>query len=515
MRAHEQAVYRFGGFTLVPTERLLLRAGKPVALTGRAFDLLVELVGNAGHLLSKDDLLARVWPGVVVEEVNLSVNISAVRKAMALDPAGAEWIETVPRQGYRFNGPVEVQDIATVNLAELRGLPSSYRSEAPGSPARPARRRMLPWIGAALGLAGYAGYRASRNPPPLEAATLQDMATAAKVKLSRAENAALSRQPTSNVEAYRAYLEGRFHWSQRSDPALKIAVEKFTRAIELDPKFALAHAALADAHTTRGYLGYVTPVSTFPVARPHALRALELDPNLAQAHCALAYIKFYFDWDWAGAREEFRKAIALDPADATAHQWHAVYLLAAGSPDEAMREIQVAQSLEPLSLAINTDIGFHHYYNGRYPEAEAQLKTVLGMKSDFLLAHLWLARTYVQTGRYEEALAETGIAEGRARDWPVLVTARGFTLGTAGKREEAKAVLGEMEALAKTRFVTAYGMALIHAGLDQKDEAFRWLERAFEERSHWLVWLRLDPRWKNLRDDPRFAAMVARMKYPA
>jgi tetratricopeptide (TPR) repeat protein len=343
---------------------------------------------------------------------------------------------------------------------------------------------------------------------------MRDMATSMKVKLTRAEDSALVRAPTSSVEAYRAYLEGRFHWAQRSEDGLQRAVEKFTRAIELDPGFALAHAALADAHTTRGYLGFIPPVATFPVARPYALKALELDPSLAQAHAALGYIKFYFDWDWAGAREEFRKAIALDPADPTSRQWHAVYLLAAGHSEEAFREVQEAHRLDPLSLAINTDIGFHHYYNGRYPEAVAQLKSVLEMKGDFLLAHLWLARTYLALGRFDEALAETAFAEGKAREWPVLVTARGFTYGATGKREEARAVLAEMETLAKKRFVTAYGMALIHAGLDQKDEAFHWLGKAFDERSHWLVWLRLDPRWKNIRDDPRFAPLVARMRYP-
>lgn len=504
MKAHELPVFRFGSFTLVPSERLLLREGGALAMTGRAFDLLTELARNAGRLVTKDELLERVWPGVVVEEVNLSVNISAVRKVLSIDAGGAEWIETVPRQGYRFNAPVELADVATLDLARLRGLPA-YRSEPAAETPKPRRaRRWIP-IAAVIGMAVLAigifgGYR---SPATTE------------VKLTRAESAALSRRPAVTAEAYQAYLEGRFHWSQRSEAGLQRAVEKFRRAAELDPQFALAHAALADAHTARGYLGYVPPVATFPLARPHALKALELDPSLAQAHAALAYIKFYFDWDWAGAREEFLKALALDPRDAASHQWYAVYLLAAGHADDAFREVQVAHRLDPLSLAINTDIGFHHYYNGRYPEALAQLKSVLDMKSDFLLAHLWLARTYLQMERLDEALAETAFAESKAREWPVLIAARGFTHGVAGRKEDANAVLREMEALSRNRFVTAYGVALVHAGMHQKAEAFDWLEKAFAERSHWLVWLRLDPRWKNLRDDPRFTEMVARMRYPS
>ena len=240
------------------------------------------------------------------------------------------------------------------------------------------------------------------------------------------------------------------------------------------------------------------------MARPHALKALKLDPTLAQAHAALAYIKFYFDWDWPGAAEEFRRALELSPNDPVAHQWYAVYLRAAGKADEAQREVETAQRLDPLSLAINTDVGFHHYYAGRYPEAIAQLQTVLAMKNDFMLAHLWLARSFLETGRLEEALAETAYAEQGAREWPVLMAARGFTFGVTGRRDEARAVLREMQQLSSRRFVTAYGMALVHAGLGEKEEAFTWLEKAFEERSHWLVWLRLDPRWKQLAKRPAF-----------
>lgn len=625
MNPHEQSVYRFGAFTLVPSERLLLREGGSVPMTGKAFDLLVALVHNAGRLVSKDQLLAEVWPGLVVEEVNLSVNMSAVRKALAADSRGVDWVETVPRQGYRFNAPVAIADIATVDLAALRGLPP-YREIAAQPPKTRAWRprvagglatllvgaavlgvayRLLPAsapyasvavlpfaveapgdayladgmaesaingltridglrvvprasafrfkgaasdpleagrkLGAAAVVTGslarhgdrlrlqvelvdvasksqvWSGaYDAGDEPPPgLEGRVMQDLARALRVDLTGAQSRLLAREATPHAGAYRAYLQGRFLWNQRSEEGLTAAIAHFHRAIELDPGFALAYAALADAHTTLGYLGYVPPVKAFPVARPFALKALALDPSLAQAHASLAYIKFYFDWDWEGARSEFRRALELNAGDPVSHQWYAVFLLAAGQPEEAMREIQAAHRLDPLSLAINTDIGFHHYYNARYDEAAAQLQSVLAMKSDFLVAHLWLARTYLALGRFDEAIRETGFAQGKAREWPVLVTARGFTYGMAGRTEEARAVLLEMEALAAQRFVTAYGMALVHTGLGRKDEAFRWLEKAFEERSHWLVWLRLDPRWTPLRDDPRFPALVARMKYPA
>jgi DNA-binding winged helix-turn-helix (wHTH) protein/TolB-like protein/tetratricopeptide (TPR) repeat protein len=604
MATDEQHVYRFGDFALVPRERSLHYRDVPVALTGKAFDLLVALVTHAGHLLTKDELLEQVWPGLVVEEVNLSVNVSALRKALAIS-GGSEWIETVPRQGYRFKGPVRKEDAASVpeparrrpvrawlmaaivglagvliaaslwvgrasryesvvvlpfqvtdpsgayladglteglidKLAQVPGLrvvprASAFRFKG-GNPVEAGRQ-----LGAAAVITGSLArgesgvnlrlelvdmkrgapvwnrqYEARHSElPGLQERLALDLGQAVGSGQAEPSGRQAHQVFTGNSEAYQQYLQGRYLWNQRSESALQRSIGHFQRAIELDPDFALAYAALADAHTTLGYLGHVPPVSTFPVARPHALKALKLDPTLAQAHAALAYIKFYFDWDWAGAAEEFRRALELSPNDPVAHQWYAVYLRAAGKADEAQREVETAQRLDPLSLAINTDVGFHHYYAGRYPEAVAQLQTVLAMKKDFILAHLWLARSFLQMGRFEEALAETAHAEQGGREWPVLMTARGFTYGVTGRRDEARTVLREMQQLSSRRFVTAYGMGLVHAGLGEKEEAFAWLEKAFEERSHWLVWLRLDPRWNSLRSDPRFEALVQRMNYPA
>jgi DNA-binding winged helix-turn-helix (wHTH) protein/TolB-like protein/Tfp pilus assembly protein PilF len=623
MKGHEGSTYRFGPFLLLPGERMLLHEGESIALAGKAFDLLVVLVSQQGHLLTKDELLRRVWPGVVVEEVNLSVNMSAIRKALSRAPEAADWIETVPRQGYRFKAPVEVEDVATLRQAWPRGFEFPELTDAPlrVAPERTRRRRVWVGLGAvvlvvAVWLVWLAFFRGTpysavavlpfaadlpanahlsdgiaeetinaltrvadlrvaprasafrfRGADPLEAGrklgaaavvtgslahngehftlrvdlidvaraaqvwsrryevtpaelpnlqsrVIDDLARSLRLRQAAGAEAKPAVDPTRNTAAYQAYLQGRFLWNQRSEPALRRAVEHFRRAIELDPSFALAYAALADCHTTLGYLGYDAPVETFPVARPYALKAIELDPSLSQAYASLAYIRFYFDWDWAGASDDFRRAIELNPNDPIAHQWHAVYLLAAGRPDEGMEEARTAQRLDPLSLAINTDVGFHHYYNGRYAEAIAQLQSVLGMKSDFALAHLWLARSYLEAGRLDQSLAETASAEATLPEWAVLVAQRGYTLGVMGRAKEARSVRDEMERLSGKRFVTAYGTALVYAGLGDKEQAFAWLEKAFGERSHWLVWLRLDPRWKSLRGDPRFAGLVERMKYP-
>jgi TolB-like protein/Flp pilus assembly protein TadD len=347
----------------------------------------------------------------------------------------------------------------------------------------------------------------------LQTRIFQDVSRALKVSLTEPEQQLLTHRVTENADAYRAYLEGRYFWNQRSESGLKKAIEGFERATQIDSNFALAYSGLADSYTTLGYLSYISPTRAFPVAKNYALKAIELDPTLSEPHASLAYDKFYFDWDWSGAESEFRRATELNPNYATAHQWYSVYLLAAGRSNEAFHEIYQARQCDPLSLSINTDIGFHHYYNRQYDEAIKQLMSVLEMKKDFPLAHLWLGRSYQQLGRYQEALTEFRQVEGAFGGWAVSKAALGYVEGVSGNHREAAKTLSELEALSKQRFITAYGVALVYAGMGEKDKAFEWLNKAFDERSHWLVWLRLDPRWDVLRSDPRFGELLDRMHF--
>jgi DNA-binding winged helix-turn-helix (wHTH) protein/Tfp pilus assembly protein PilF len=457
MHAAEDRIFEFGEFTLAPEERLLLRSGKPIPLTAKAFDLLVTLVRRSGHLVSKDDLLRAVWPDTIVEEVNLTVNISALRKALGRRWSG-KMIQTVPTRGYRFVVPVKTRN-------EAVSLELQYSSRG---------ARMHP-------------DQELRHPV---------------------------RPVTENADAYRAYLQGRHDWNQRSEEGLKRAIENFQRAVYIDPRFAAAYSGLADSYAALGYLSYVAPGDAFPAARQHATKALELDATLAEPHASLGLVKLYFDWDWLSADAEFQRAIALDPDYAPTHEWYSIYLLVAGRATEAFREIQLARQRDPLSLPINSDIGFHHYYTGRYDEAVKQLKFVLEMNRNFPPAHLWLGRAFQELGQFDDALAEFRLVEETFCEWPVSIAARGFVSAVAGRIDEAREILAELERLASRKFVTSYGIALVHVGLDQNDAALASLNRAFDERSHWLVWLRLDPRWNKLRSDPRFAELVSRMRFP-
>jgi DNA-binding winged helix-turn-helix (wHTH) protein/TolB-like protein len=647
------ASFRFGEFTLIPSERLLLRAGQPISLTGKVFDLLVVLARNSGRLVGKDELLREVWPGVVVEEVNLSVNISVLRKLLGAAPDGKGWIETVPRCGYRFGAPIAIVEIPVGDLLRQRvfsaaeavaselltGRGGATGTADPVTPAASAptpqagagnRIRLLRIGGAGLALvaliaigavlawrervqsttSGFASvavlpfssdvgddyladgiteglinsltlvrdlritprttafrYRSSTLEPSkagidlhadavvtgrltrngnkvriqvdlvdavhdsqvwgatyegdraelvdLQERIAQDVALQLKPALTLEDKQHLAYRATDNADAYRTYLEARYFWNQRSADGIRKAIKLFQRSVELDPNFAMAYSGLADSYATLGYLSDIAPRDAFPLAKRYALQALQLDDSLADAHASLAYVKFYFEWDWPGADAEFKRAIALNPRYPVTHQWYSVYLLAIGRTNEGFREIRLAQEYDPLSLAINTDVGFHYYYTAQYAEAVKQLKAVLNMKADFALAHLWLGRTYQQLGRYDDALSEFRQAQVAFGDWPVLVAARGSVQAMAGRTHDAREAAAELLSLSESRFVTSYGVALIYSGLNEKEAAFHWLERAFAERSHWLVWLPLDPRWANLRADPRFSVLVRQMKFPS
>lgn len=337
------------------------------------------------------------------------------------------------------------------------------------------------------------------------------VAQALRLQLSGAERAWLAKRHTESTEAYQAYIKGRYFWNQRTEEGLKQALAYFQEAIETDPTYALAYSGLADAYTTLGYGSYLAPEETFPHAKQAAVHALERDASLAEPHTSLAYVKLYYEWDWAGAERAFRHAIALNPNYATAHHWYSVYLTAMERPDEARREIQRAHELNPLSLIINTDTGFALYYTRQYDQAIAHLRTTLEMNHQFPLAHLWLGRAYQQQGKYAEALAAFHEAGTVLGEWPVTIAAMGYVYGVSGHRAKAYHVLEQLCQLAEHRYVTSYGMALVYAGLGEHDHTFAWLQKAFEERTHWLVWLKLDPRWDGLCADPRFVDLQRRV----
>ena len=310
-----------------------------------------------------------------------------------------------------------------------------------------------------------------------------------------------------------AYLKGRLAWHRRTEAGLQEAIDYFRQAIALDPGYAAAYSGMADSYTALGYFSYIAATEAFSAAREAALKALELDPTLAEPHASLGYVHLYYDWDWIAAEREFREAIALNPNYSAAHHWYSVFLTALGRHDEAAVAIARARELDPLSPAISTDIGFHLYYSRRYDEAIRHLDAVVAAKPGLPLALLWRGRA-VKISSGADALGDYRRTEELMRDWPVTKAAIGHVLGTMGDHVAAESALRDLYDLSKRRYVTPYGIALVHAALGDDEAAFEWLNRSIEERTHWLVWLKLDPRWDSLRSDPRFEAVQRRVGFP-
>jgi TolB-like protein/Tfp pilus assembly protein PilF/DNA-binding winged helix-turn-helix (wHTH) protein len=341
---------------------------------------------------------------------------------------------------------------------------------------------------------------------------LQTEIAAAVARELRVELALQMPAPTSarplNQEAYAEYLRGRYAWNLRREPALLEAIQHFESAIRIDPNFAQAYSALADCHTALGYLNARSPEETFPNAQLAAQKALELDHSLAEPHASLAYYYLYYARDWQTAELEFRKAIELNPNYALAHDWFGVYLTARGRWSDALAEIKKARELDPLSLPISTDEGFSLYYSGNYDAAIKSLQETLAREPGFPLAHLWLGRAFEEKGMYPEAVSEFEKVQKALPGWPVAIAATGWVYGRSGKKDDAHRVLAELNRQSKKRYVSAYAIALVHAGLGDKNEALRLLDLGLKEKTNWMVWTAVDPRWQPIRSDKRFQQLL-------
>lgn len=313
---------------------------------------------------------------------------------------------------------------------------------------------------------------------------------------------------TADVAAYSLYLKGRYHLNKRTRESLVKAIESFERAVEADPRYALAHSGLADVYLLLERYGVLAPGESIPRAKAAAARALEIDPSLAAPHASLAYAKMIGDWDRDGAEAEFRRAIELDPRYAPAHHWYAWFLSHLGRFDEAMTEIERALALEPLALITNANRGTVLYFSRRFDEAEGQLRSTLDLDPNFVVAHQWRGRTLEALGRHRDAVQ----AHQRALDLqpgdPESVASLGHALGMAGEREEARRLQVRLDELARDRYVSPYWRGLLYMGLGETESALTALEEAYEDRFDWLLFLGVDPIFDGLRDDRRFAQLV-------
>ena len=331
-----------------------------------------------------------------------------------------------------------------------------------------------------------------------------------KLKVS-GEEKVLAKHYTESNEAYQLYLKGRFYWNKRTVETNKKSIEYFNQAIEKDPSFALAYAGLADCYVIR--INPLQPREKMLKAKAAAIRALELDDSLSEAHTSLARVLAVYDWDSKGAEKEFKRAIELNPRNAIAHQWYGGYFEASGRHNESIAERKRACDLDPLSLNANSELGLAFYFARDYDQAIEQFQKTLELQPNFSLVDAFLPAAFEQKGKYDQAIAgfQNGIALKGSTELSFLMSGLGHVYGVSGKKAEARALLDELKQMSLQEYVPAESIALVYAGLGEKDQAFAWLEKAYGERSFGVAWLKVEPRWDSLRSDPRFADLLRRV----
>jgi TolB-like protein/Flp pilus assembly protein TadD len=554
----------FGPFRLDATKRVLWRDGRIVPLPPKTLDLLAVLLEQRGDVVTKEELMRRVWPDTFVEEANLSVNVSALRKALGQQPGGRPYIETVSRRGYRFaalEGPVAtgLPTLAVLPFIALsRGKDDAYLGAGLadalitrlGSTGRVVVRptsAVLKYTGrdprdagrelqVEAMLEGKIQRQGSRlrvtvqlvplsGPTPAWAETFDEeltnvfavqdriaeqVARALDLKLGAPERERLTRRHTDDAEAYQSYLKGRYFWSRFTGEWLERAFAFFREAVEKDPGFCLPHAGLADAYLILGFSGLVSPREAWPLAGEEARRALAIDEGVADAHVSLAYVHLFQDWDWRRAGAELERAVAHNP-NSGARQWRGLYLDMLGRFDEAQSEIARAQELDPLSLVAAVLMAFQLHLTRDHARELQECRKAVELDPNHFLGRWSLGLALQHHGRHREAVAEhrkaLKLSGGSILMKPVLAR----SLALAGQPAEARKILKELERVTRETRAGSYASATVHLALGDAERALASLEAATEERDPWLVWLKVDPMLDELRGHRRFDSLVRRV----
>jgi DNA-binding winged helix-turn-helix (wHTH) protein/TolB-like protein/Flp pilus assembly protein TadD len=616
---------RFGDYDLDTQKRLLLRSGVAIPLMPKAFDLLKYLVENNGRVIDKDELMAAVWPNTVVEESNLSQNISILRRTLGEKRAENLYIATVPGRGYKFVADVSFGAVSdgqpepdvpgdeavnhrppeeTSEVPRRRVLPAaiviaaaavlvlggvylwnrpSSRSDAAAIrsiavlPFRPvssdpgdhilevgmadtlimklsestdivvrplssvrqftsvdtdaldAGRRLgveavlegtLQRVGDKLRVNvrlfrtedGSSLWGATYDEPVADIFALQDAiahkaAGALKAKLREG-----SRPYTQSVDAYQLFVRGRLSVLKATRPELLEGIEHFRKAIELDANYALAYAGMADAYRTLALGGEMRPADVFPHARSAAQRAVVLDPSLAEAHTALGASLFWCDWNWAESEKHLKRALELNPNNADAHSEYAFLLSNLGRNDEALELAQRALELDPLNLRAKARYGQFLNHAGRTGEALAILQQTMALDPEYWLAYQFATSTHLVRKEYPEAVS-TAEMTGRLNQVSTRPIAYGgYARAKLGETESARQALKQLTELAKQKYVPNVNIAVLQLGLGDKEAAISRLERAAEEKDPWMTFIKVEPIWFELSDDPRFQRIVRSMQ---
>ena len=340
----------------------------------------------------------------------------------------------------------------------------------------------------------------------------QEVAKALSGNLSGEDRQLLTKRHTDNVEAFRAYLKGRYFWNKRTPATLEQSLGFFRQALDLDPTYSSAYAGMADAYALLVWQEQLPRDEFIARAKAAATKALEIDQTLAEPHVTLGYVKFWFDWDFAAAESEFRRAIELNPDYATAHHWYGESLGMMARFDDGLKELRLAQQVDPLSAIINADVGKLLFLARQPNEAIKQLRQTLELNPDLPLAHVFLGLACNKKGLHEQAIAELERVANGPGSRAIFKATLGFIYGQAGREAEARSILGALiGSRSSEHYVSPFHIALVYVGLGEKDKAMEWLEKAKTERDPFLIYIKTDPNFDSLRGDSRFADLLRSM----
>jgi TolB-like protein/DNA-binding winged helix-turn-helix (wHTH) protein/lipoprotein NlpI len=328
-----------------------------------------------------------------------------------------------------------------------------------------------------------------------------------RVTLTADQQSRLATPRTIDPEAYEAYLKGRYYWNKRTADAMQKASIYFQQAVTRDPAYGAAYSGLADCNSGLTWHGFTSPARSLPRAEAAARKAIEIDPQSAEGHASLALV-LHHRWDWEGAEAEFKRALQLDSQYANAHHWYGDYLSERGRHEEALLEAKQALKLDPLNLMTNTWAALRYYLAHNYDAATEQGRNAVELDPNFAAAHLVLGEAYVQTGRYEEALAELQTAARLSGNSPLYLAQVGVANAAAGRRAEALRIIAQLQNISGEQYVSPYGLAQIYAALSDKEQTFKWLQTAYDDRAVWMSYLAVDPAFDRFRSDQRFQDLL-------
>ncbi len=573
-------IYEFGNFRLNPAKRVLLdRDGTPISLTPKVYDTLAYLVQHAGALLDKEELLHAVWPDTVIEENNLTQNISQLRRVLSEGRGEHRYIVTVPGRGYEFVANVRsaadeagavpltakpaIVVLPFVNvsadpeleyfcdglaeelmnrLSKLRQLRVVARTSAfyfkgkqvdiaeiaqklnVGTVLEGSVRKFRNRVRIAAQLVNAAdgcqlwSERYDREIDLQDIFEVQEEITLAvmhalSISFAGGEQSGVFQHHTFDLKAQELYLKGRFHLFRMTPSGIELGLSYFQQAIERDPSDAVAQVGLAHGYRMFALTLEHAPSEVLPKAKHAAEEAVRLDGDLAEAHAVLAFNTFWHDWLWDMAEKHFRRALELNPASADTHWMYAHLLSNTGRHEEALAQIERARELDPLSGLINAMEGWFLLHAGRLEQSVARLREALQLDSNSRVAHLFAASACIEKNLFLEAIAETRAARSLCPSDTHALALEGLAHVKLGGTPEAQAILGQLLQLAGERHVPPYHIAIVYNSLGDPVEALNWLERGFAQRDPKMVFLKVDPTWKNLRSRPRYQSLLTRMHF--